>query len=738
MGRPCASCGNVYDASLAFCPNDGSKLSDVLVEAERLLVSLVDTSTVKSAAGIIENTIASAGSPSVSAPPDASLRHTNITPESLIGTRVDNRYLLKSIIGTGGMSAVYKATDIYLKKDIALKMLLPHTMHFPLSLQRFQQEAQAASGLAHANVVTVYSFGVAEDTGRPYLAMDYLEGDSLSTFIGETRTIPVDRAIHIFIQVADALGHAHEKGVIHRDLKPSNVILVHNGNDPDFVKIVDFGIAKLLNQEGSDAVRLTQTGEIFGSPMYMSPEQCRGDKLDARADIYSLGCLMYEALVGDPPHGGSNSLEILYKHINVVPLPMSEAPFPVPHRLEKIIFKTLAKEPAERYQTMEALRHELIGFANERKFGVLARLKDRIELAWLKRRPKTIHEKAVATVCGALLVVVLLLSSWVFYLYWAALNSPANKKQLAWRESVPIYVPEGQMRMGTAYGDLVSKFDEDPLTRVRSKFTYANRFMHAGRWHEAIDALLTAYNESSSANGPYAIETFRVQNALAECYYRVGDYAKAKALFLSLFKLSHTLPIPNLMMSHAYMMLGDIMLQDNNLVEAEKDYKHAISMAAHGDAFSSVHTEYSLSFPEQPPSDDFVVGVGKLADIERLRHDQDEAQEYYTHVITYCDVIANDSNADASEKGRVVVDAFVNDAIARDRLAAVQMATGDRKNALKNYERAITLMKEALGKNHPYTALVTRDYANALWQSGSTLDSLIEHYQALSILAHSD
>ena len=320
-----------------------------------------------------------------------------VNAQELIGKIVDGKYRIETILGSGGMSVVYGAIEIFLNKRVALKMLLPHMTVQPLSLQRFKQEARAASTLNHPNVISVFGFGAPD--GQAYLAMDYLDGWPLSDLIGEGKSMPAERASHIFEQIADALSHAHRKGVVHRDLKPSNVILVNNGDDPDFVKIVDFGIAKMNNQEGPDAVRLTQTGEVFGSPLYMSPEQARGEVLDARSDIYSLGCLMYETLSGDTPHTGGNSLEIMYKHMNDVPAPLSTSVNKIPQRLEKNIFKTLAKSPSERYQTMSALHKELAAFSKEQKFGVLGTIKDKVELIWLKRRPKTRHERAVALMC---------------------------------------------------------------------------------------------------------------------------------------------------------------------------------------------------------------------------------------------------------------------------------------------------------------------------------------------------
>jgi tetratricopeptide (TPR) repeat protein len=263
-------------------------------------------------------------------------------------------------------------------------------------------------------------------------------------------------------------------------------------------------------------------------------------------------------------------------------------------------------------------------------------------------------------------------------------------------------------------------------------------FMHVGKWQEAIKPINAAYDESVVANGDSAVETFRIRKLLAECDYRIGDYVKAKGLFDKEFKDCRTLPIPDMMMSAMYTMYGDVMSQENNLLEAERSYKHAISMATDPQGFSSVHAEYSEKFPQEPPSDDFVICIGKLADVERLRHDYDEAKKYYQQVITYCDVVTNAPGADATEKERRVTDAFVNDAIACDRLAGVQMQLGQQQKALKNYERSLELIQESLGRNHSYSGLVTRDYADGLWRSGHYIDALLQQYKALNIFANAD
>ena len=255
---------------------------------------------------------------------------------------------------------VYKANHLLMDRIVAIKMLKAHLVTNPQSLKRFQQEAKAVSYLMHPNIVAVFDFGVSPDA-QPYLVMDYLDGINLTELIEQQKHLEVQRSIRIFLQVCDALAHAHQKGVIHRDLKPSNIMLVKTKDQDETVKIVDFGIAKLMPWAEKEFQKLTQTGESFGSPVYMSPEQCLGEKLDIRSDIYSLGCLMYETLVGSPPHLGKHVLETMYKHLNEQPLPpstiMHDPTFP--GSLERIVLKALSKQPADRYQSMTELKTDL-------------------------------------------------------------------------------------------------------------------------------------------------------------------------------------------------------------------------------------------------------------------------------------------------------------------------------------------------------------------------------------------
>ena len=259
------------------------------------------------------------------------------------------------------MGTVYKVQYEPLDKVLALKVLKPEFATDQSAIKRFEQEGKSASTLSHPNMVSVYEYGLNKG-GCPYILMDYLDGPSLEAVLKENGGfLDVERALNIFLQLTNSLNHAHQKGIIHRDIKPSNVILLQNLGSPDFVKVLDFGIAKVLPVGDRRTLLHTQTGDIFGTPLYMSPEQCKGDKLDFRSDIYSLGCLMYEVLSGSPPFAGDNPIRIILHHLNDRPARFS-ARFPelaIPVGLESLVLACLEKDPDTRYQSMRTLAGDL-------------------------------------------------------------------------------------------------------------------------------------------------------------------------------------------------------------------------------------------------------------------------------------------------------------------------------------------------------------------------------------------
>lgn len=276
--------------------------------------------------------------------------------EIKVGQCLQGKYQILEKLGSGGMGIVYKGHDLTLGRPIAVKVFSMSPSEHQTSFLRFQQEARAAGALNHEGIVGVHDFALAEE-GLAYLVMDFVEGVSLAEMIARSGTLPLERGLELTTNVANALAYAHDKGVVHRDLKPANIMVVP-GKRGESVKVVDFGIAKIRSEEGKS---LTKTGEVFGSPLYMSPEQCTGLKVDQRTDIYSLACVLYEALVGRPPHVGENALATALMHLNEEPLPLnavrSELTFP--KALQAILDKALEKDVKLRYQSMSEFASDL-------------------------------------------------------------------------------------------------------------------------------------------------------------------------------------------------------------------------------------------------------------------------------------------------------------------------------------------------------------------------------------------
>ncbi len=275
--------------------------------------------------------------------------------DGLIGQTLDGRYLVQHKLGEGGMGVVFAVKHTVIERPLAIKVLKKDVMRDNATIQRFIQEAKAASRIGHPNIVDVTDFGKTPD-GTTYSVMEYVEGTTLSKAIKTGAPLPPARAVRIAMQIARALAAAHGKGIVHRDLKPENVFLVDRDGRPDFVKIVDFGIAKVQPIEGTDAgPRLTRAGSVFGTPEYMAPEQAagRGDT-DHRVDVYALGCILYEMLVGKTPLKGDSMIRTIAMQMldPIVPPSQVNPDANIPPVLEAIVMKALEKKREVRYQSM--------------------------------------------------------------------------------------------------------------------------------------------------------------------------------------------------------------------------------------------------------------------------------------------------------------------------------------------------------------------------------------------------
>lgn len=285
--------------------------------------------------------------------------------DPLIGSLFADRYEILSLLGAGTSGAVYKAKHRYIQKYVAIKVLhMEHVADIEM-LKRFRQEAAAASILSHPNILHVIDFGLSSE-GQAFMIMDYIGGTSLDELIVQHAGLPEKPALDIFLQICDGLAHAHDNNIIHRDVKPNNVLVYDTDDGLLRVKLVDFGTAKLVVP---DRLRpgLTAPGQVFGSPTYMSPEQCLGLELEPSSDIYSMGTLMYETLVGHPPFVSDSVLDAMYKQINEDCPPLSESARKggkqIDIRLQAVVMKALRKDRYKRHQTMHELKGDLLNIA---------------------------------------------------------------------------------------------------------------------------------------------------------------------------------------------------------------------------------------------------------------------------------------------------------------------------------------------------------------------------------------
>ncbi|HEY9777305.1 MAG TPA: serine/threonine-protein kinase [Planktothrix sp.] len=340
----------------------------------------------------------------VEAPPSPFLTHEELA-EKIIGVAVDDRYRVQAQLGQGGMGGVYKAVHLGLSKTVAIKILWPELASNVNALARFQREAKAASSLNHPGLVSVSDYGLLKNFQAPYLVMQYVEGKNLADILQHEYRLTIPRTLNIFIQICDALAHAHEHGVIHRDIKPSNIIL-QNIKGIETVQIVDFGIAMLMSSFSQEQ-SITASGDVAGSPQYMSPEQCMSEHVDCRTDTYSVACVMYETITGRPVFTGRNSLHTMYKQMHEEPDFSVFEQLRLPPSLRRILVKGLLKKRDQRYQSIMELRADLIAVRDQ----IFRSLSQRL-IRWQSR---SFPEK-----CSASFQTILFVLGWVivsFYMW---------------------------------------------------------------------------------------------------------------------------------------------------------------------------------------------------------------------------------------------------------------------------------------------------------------------------------
>lgn len=291
--------------------------------------------------------------------PNVKPRGVDSPPDPRIGLVLDSKYELLERLGQGGMGAVYRARRLHIGDEVAVKLLSRELVREHTAIERFRREARSAAMIRHPNVVSIHDFGDASagKSAETYIVMELIKGESLRQLITREGRLNPERATSLMCDICAGVGLAHRQGLLHRDLKPDNVIVSQSPSSEtrENVKVVDFGLAKIREENVSP---LTETGIVLGTIYYMSPEQCRGEQLDARTDVYSLGAMLYEMLSGAPPFQSSSITSLIFKHLNESPAPFKPE-LHIPPTLERVCFRALAKSPEERQADATALSSEL-------------------------------------------------------------------------------------------------------------------------------------------------------------------------------------------------------------------------------------------------------------------------------------------------------------------------------------------------------------------------------------------
>ena len=280
--------------------------------------------------------------------------------DPLVASVIENRFLIIEKIGAGGMGMVYRAEQLSVHRKVAVKILTKWRYSDDATLAaRFQKEAESASKLTNPHTVTIFDFGVTEDRNL-FMAMELIDGQSLTGKIKKSGALDWSEAFSIAEQIADSIAEAHSIGIVHRDLKPDNVMLVKRGDDDDFVKVLDFGIAKVLEQDGTDQrTALTRTGMVFGTPQYMAPEQIRGERILPQTDIYALGVMIYEMIAGKLPFDSESPMGVLTKHLTEEPRPLRNINDDLPADAVRLVEIAMEKNPEDRFSSMEEMASQM-------------------------------------------------------------------------------------------------------------------------------------------------------------------------------------------------------------------------------------------------------------------------------------------------------------------------------------------------------------------------------------------
>lgn len=632
----------------------------------------------------------------------------------MVGKTLGSRWEITEFLGEGSMSAAYRARDLNSGAYVVIKMLHQHLVANNKNLKRFEQRAKSSLALMHHRIGRMIDVQLTMD-GNVFLVVEELDGESLEDLLAKSGHLSADQALDIFIQTCEALEYAHEQDCLHRDIKPSNIILLEGRGLNQDVKLVDFGVAKLLSEEGDDVKSsgyITRTREVFGSPMYMSPEQCMGKKLDGRSDIYSLGCVMYETLTGKPPFVGKNVLETAYKHMNEAPKPIA-ADRPGDRaiaRFESCIFKCLAKDPNERYLSVSQLRSDLETLAGATEGDWAANAYALRKITKGKRRE--LKKKAAATGGGSrwrfsfslppieilsLVIVTIALVGIVAFMSISFFSNESSESQpfnndMLWNfkdPRPPREIPDFGSREEAQKMDL-STIEKEKGVNCReyvvALWNLARLYEAAGHWADAAQTDSKIIETIKKVGGPMDIPTAYTRQALA--YFRGDQYQDAEVAATNALEEAERAALNNTReVVIPYNILGNIYALKGELDKATDMYEKL----------------YNLLEPRRvtAPSD-FAIAASRLADVYRRQDKLDYAERYYKQALETSKALNPES-------------VFV--CKCEYGLGLVLEKEGSYKDAEEQFRAALPIARSKEGPRSALAGAVKKELMDTLWHS---------------------
>jgi serine/threonine protein kinase len=551
-------------------------------------------------------------------PPDVAPLDDDSDEDPFLGTLVGGRYEMLELVGGGGIGLVYKAFDRESQRTVAVKVLFPQMAPKPEVVSRFKQEARTSSLLAHQNIVSIVGFDA--DKSQSYLAMEFIDGVAASDYVEQHGRMTLDHAIAVMLQACDGIQHAHARSVVHRDLKPSNLMLA-NDNGKEVVKIVDFGLAKAFRDETTSASKLTKTGDVCGSPSYMSPEQCRGVKLDYRTDLFSLGCVFYELLTGHPPFYGEDPIETILKQISETPAEVKlEGVDPqLVSKVNAVLFKALAKDRERRYQSIQEMRADIENILAQ-KAGLLELPLLKLRVASLKFQGKS--DKLPSKKALAIALPVAVLASSIIPMYLLLSPKPgkdAFNKPISWQTTKEKPSEEKAPERIKFTEFLISRFEEGAgsnselvMNALAERIGYFKRTMQFEQEQRDLEKLLKIRR---SVDGPTSVITATTYIELADCLYDEGKLALALPGYrLAIPILAQTFGKDYADLARPLTRSGTISLTLGQFDAAESDLSKAIAV------LTARHKMDSLEFAES---------ISGLAETYRLQTRYDIAADTF-------------------------------------------------------------------------------------------------------------